>query len=432
MTTTYDPSHPKYFDEDDLREEVDRVFDLCHGCRMCFNYCGSFPKLFDFVDSKGQQHAKLTSEEQDEVVDACFQCKICYVKCPYIPPHEWALDFPRLMMRANAVAAGKRSLRERITDQVLARTDLVGAVSSRAAPLANQAIGTPNTPARRLLDRIAGVSPVRMLPSYSRTRFSRWFKDRLPRYIAAPRARAAVFPTCFVEYNKPRIGADIVSVYEASEIRCSLVEGFSCCGAPWLHQGNVRQFLDQAARNVEALSRCVEQGQDIVVPQPTCGYVIKRDYPLYLGTEAAARVAANTYDANEYLVKVAKEQGPLPGMAKLEAAPSVTYHAACHLQAQNAGLKGRDLLKMLGAKVTVVAKCSGIDGTWGYRSENERESKRMAAALAGQIANGKSDYVCGDCHLANTAIDEEIDAGVMYPISLVAKLLAIEPAPPIE
>jgi glycerol-3-phosphate dehydrogenase subunit C len=433
VTTIYDPNDPTYYDETDLREELGRVFELCHGCRMCFNYCDSFPMLFNFVDSKDQQHADLTASEQDAVVDACFGCKICYVKCPYIPPHEWALDFPRLMLRAQAVrtAEHQRDLRARVTDQVLARTDLVGSINQSISGLVNPVVARPNTPIRRVMERVAGVSSQRLLPTYGKVRFSRWFKDRLPRFIATPRAKAAIFPTCFIEYMSPEIGADVTTVFESQDIVCSLPEGVKCCGAPWLHQGNVAEFTRQARANVERLDEVVRQGKDIIVAQPTCAYVVKRDYPIYVPGEQADRVSEHTFDPSEYLVNLMRKDRSM-SLGSVTMDEEVVFHAACHTQAQNVGLKGRDLLKKLGLKVRVVAKCSGIDGTWGYRSENATSSRKMTQSLADQIAKTHSTTVVGDCHLANTAIDEALGVRVEHPISLARRLMGLENQPPLK
>jgi glycerol-3-phosphate dehydrogenase subunit C len=425
VTITYDPAHPKYFDEPDLRAEMDRVFEICQGCRMCFNYCGSFPKLFEFVDRKGLGRAELSEAEQDRVVDECFQCKICYVKCPYVPPHEWMLDFPRLMMRANAVRTSKGGgdVRSLVTDQILARTDLVGKFATLVPDLVNSNVVKPDTVARKAMETLAGISSQRLLPSYTKERFSSWFGRRTKK-AEQRAARALLFPSCFMEYNQPDIGKALVSVYEHFGVECSLPDGIKCCGAPWLHQGHVAQFMQQAADNVAVLAKAVKRGENVVVAQPTCGYVLKRDYPLYLATEEAKQVGEHTYDASEYLVKLARD-GSI-SLDDIAADVDVTYHAACHLQAQNAGLKGRDLLKMLGAKVRVVAKCSGIDGTWGYRKENEESSLKMARALAKQIEPQEAGYVCGDCHLANTAICEQTGLDVLHPIQVAAKMIGLE------
>jgi glycerol-3-phosphate dehydrogenase subunit C len=243
MTTTYDPTHPKYLDEADVREELTRVYDLCHGCRLCFKFCSAFPTLFEFIDRHDDQDAaKMTPAQQDQVVHECFQCKLCYINCPYIPgQHEWELDFPRLMMRAEQVLhkTRTRSVGTRLTDAALGRTDATGRVGSALAPVANAAIATPGSAPRRLMEKVVGISAERILPPYARQRFSSWFRARTPKPARGQRARVAVFPTCLVEYTDTRTGKDLVGVYERNGIACDLPEGQVCCGAPVLHQGDV-------------------------------------------------------------------------------------------------------------------------------------------------------------------------------------------------
>ncbi|RMH77558.1 MAG: hypothetical protein D6683_08735, partial [Actinomyces sp.] len=214
MTTTYDPFDPAYFDEADLRGELTRVFDLCHGCRLCFKFCDAFPRLFELVDRHDDQDAaRLTPAEQDEVVDLCFNCKLCYVNCPYTPDqHEWQIDFPRLMLRAEQVLhrTRRRPLRQKLADTALSRTDLVGRVNTRLAPVVNKAIGRPGSRPRRLLERTVGIAAQRVLPPYTRQRFSTWFRRRRPALGRERQGGAAVFPTCLVEYQDAGVGHDLV------------------------------------------------------------------------------------------------------------------------------------------------------------------------------------------------------------------------------
>ena len=265
MTTTYDPFHPKYFDEADLRGELTRVYDLCHGCRLCFKFCTSFPTLFAFVDAHDDQDAaRLTPAQQDQVVDECFGCKLCYVNCPYIPGQsEWNLDFPRLMMRADQVRVhnGQLSAEARIQNQALARTDLVGRLNSAVAPLANKAIGTPGSFTRKVMEKTVGIASERVLPPYARQRFSTWFKKRTASLPRRRQGQVALFPTCLVEYQNPAIGRDLVKVYERNGIECSLPAGQVCCGAPWLHSGDVDHFVAEGRKNVTVLADAVRAGQ---------------------------------------------------------------------------------------------------------------------------------------------------------------------------
>jgi len=428
MTTTYDPDHPAYFDEQDLRLELTRVYDLCHGCRLCLSLCPSFPTLFDLIDAKDGDVAALSPPEQDRVVDECYQCKLCYVKCPYVPPHEWELDFPRLMLRAKAtVARDRASWRSRLTTAALASTDLVGRASVALSPLANAVVSRPGSLARRALDKAVGVAAERVLAPFAKTRFSTWFNSRAAGALGrAEQGRAAIFPTCLVEYQSPEIGQDLVRVYERNGVRCELPEGLSCCGAPWLHAGNFERFKAQAAANVAVLAPFVRAGRDVVVPQPTCGYLLKRDYPEYLSSDDARLVAERTFDAAEYLWRLHKGEGTSLDTDFTGAVPeAIAYHAPCHLRAQNAGLRGRDLLKLTGAKVTTVTKCSGIDGTWGLRSENYELARSVAQGLKADLERSGAEVISGECELANMAVVEETGRRPRHPLQVLARAYGI-------
>ena len=431
MTITYDPKHPKYLDEADVREELTRVYDLCHGCRLCFKFCTSFPTLFSYVDKHEDQDAgRLTPAEQDQVIDECFQCKLCYVNCPYIPElHEWALDFPRLMLRAQAMrhATGQVTLRKRATTSIMGHTDALGTVASAVAPVANKVMGAkPNSVVRKAVAATAGVSAVRLLPPYAKTRFSTWFKKRTKPVIAKKQGDVAVFPTCLVEYQQPGVGKDLVRVFERNGVECSMIDGAGCCGAPYLHSGDVDSFTKVAVKQVKALAAAVRSGKDIVVPQPTCGYVLKKDYVDYVGGPDAELVAKHTFDSSEYLMNLHKAEGTELDTEFAGTVPeTISYHIPCHLKAQNIGLRSRDLMKLTGAKIKLIDQCSGIDGMWGLKAGNEEYSVPLAVKLGEKVTAAGSEAVVGDCHLANTAIAEQTGAGAVHPLNIVARAYGI-------
>ena len=431
MTITYDPKHPQYLDEADVREELTRVYDLCHGCRLCFKFCTSFPTLFSYVDKHEDQDAgRLTPAEQDQVIDECFQCKLCYVNCPYIPElHEWALDFPRLMLRAQAMrhATGQVTLRKRATTSIMGHTDALGTVASAVAPVANKVMGAkPNSVVRKAVAATAGVSAVRLLPPYAKTRFSTWFKKRTKPVIAKKQGDVAVFPTCLVEYQQPGVGKDLVRVFERNGVECSMIDGAGCCGAPYLHSGDVDSFTKVAVKQVKALAAAVRSGKDIVVPQPTCGYVLKKDYVDYVGGPDAELVAKHTFDSSEYLMNLHKAEGTELDTEFTGAVPeTISYHIPCHLKAQNIGLRSRDLMKLTGAKIKLIDQCSGIDGMWGLKAGNEEYSVPLAVKLGEKVTAAGSEAVVGDCHLANTAIAEQTGAGAVHPLNIVARAYGI-------
>jgi len=434
VTITYDPFHPQYFVEADLRQEMTRVYDLCHGCRLCFKYCTAFPTLFEMVDRfEDQDAARLTTAEQDQVVDECFNCKLCYVNCPYTPgEHEWALDFPRLMLRAEQVRVRNHEvpMKQRLQTQALSRTDLAGKVSSALAPLANKALAATGKFPRTALEATVGIASERLLQPFAKQRFSTWFRKRRttePNKVGTAQGDVALFSTCLVEYQEPAIGEDLVKVYERNGVSCSLPEGQVCCGAPWLHSGDVDAFVKQGRKNVKVLADAVRAGQDIVVPQPTCSYVLKNDYVDYIGGPDAELVAEHTYDAAEYLItKIHKNDGTSLDLTfDGETHEKITYHAPCHLRAQNIGLRSRDLLKLTGAKVTVVAECSAIDGTWGYKEQNYETSRKVAKKMADAIDKADNDVVAGDCHLANGGIIQETGKHPQHPLQLFARAYGI-------
>ena len=433
MTITYDPKHPMYLDEADTRHELERVYDVCHGCRLCFELCPSFPTLFSYIDVHDDQDAgQMTPAQQDHVIDECFQCKLCSINCPYTPnQHEWALDFPRLMLRANAMRRenGQVSLRNKLTTAVIGRTNAIGKVAISMGVVTGVVMGAkPGSLIRKVVEKTAGISSVRLLAPFARIRFSTWFKNRPKTTMLNRQAKVAVFPTCLVEYQDPGIGQDLIKVYERNGIECSLAGEAACCGAPFLHSGDVDTFTKLAKKNVKMLADEVRAGNEIVVPQPTCGYVLKKDYVDYVGGTDATLVAENTYDAAEYLIRLHKTDGKSLDLNFTGEIPeTITYHTPCHLRAQNIGLKSRDLMKLTGAKIKLVQQCSGIDGMWGLRAENAHLSIPIAERLGRMIDDAQGDVVVGDCHLANTAINEQTGNQVFHPLQVVARAYGIQP-----
>ncbi|MCU1392972.1 MAG: hypothetical protein JWM34_1400 [Ilumatobacteraceae bacterium] len=430
MTITYDPHHPQYLDEADVRNEMARVSDVCHGCRRCVSLCTSFPTLFEMIDRHDDHDAgRLTPAQQDQVVDACFQCKLCAVNCPYVPDRdELAIDFPRLVLRSLAMRTdtAQVSVRQRSAAQVISRTDTVGAIASATANTTNKVLAAkPGGIVRNVLEKTTGVSSVRLLPPFARQRFSTWFERRPKVRIGKRQGSVALFPTCLVEYQQPAIGHDLVRVYERNGVEVSLVDA-GCCGAPWLHSGDRDRFIKAAKKNVAALAEEVRAGSTVVVPQPTCGYVIKRDYTAYVPGADAALVAANTFDAAEYLMKIHRDpdtaldvdfDGDIP--------TTITYHAPSHLRAQNIGLRSRDLMKLTGAQIRLVQQASAMDAMWGLRAENAELALDVARALGAEITRGGGEVVAGDCHLANTAITEQTGRTPVHPIQVVARAYGI-------
>jgi Fe-S oxidoreductase len=422
----YDPLDPSYLDAVATRAERDRTFQACSDCRICVRLCPSFRSLFSMVDAYddgADDVTVLTDAEHQRVVDECYQCKLCYVVCPYVPEREQELviDFPRLMLRSLAIQ--EREGKVSASAKLLARTDLQGKIATAFAPVVNSVnhVGL----ARGLMEKVTGIAKDRLLPSFAKVRFTRWFRDRSAPVITEPRAAVALFPTCLVEYQDPEIGKAAVGVYEHNGIVCDLPEGQICCGMPWLDAGAIDKFREHAAKNVAVLAPSVRAGHDVVVPQPTCAYVLKKEYPDFLGTPDAILVAGHTFDTSEYLMARHRE-APLDTEFSGTTYESILWHAACHYRAQQIGPKSKQLMELTGAQVTMVERCSAIDGTWGLRAENLEMARRVAKPLMDRVRESEDQLVVGDCHLANTAITEATAKTPSHPMQVLARAYGLD------
>ena len=425
----YDPTDARYYDEEDLRSEVERIFSLCADCRMCVKYCGSFPTLFDAIDdycTEGKyaevDAKKLKGGDVDKVVDLCFQCKLCYIKCPYTPgDHEWAIDFPRLMTRAKAQKVKKNGVP--FVDKMLGNPDLVGKIGTAAAPLANWA--NANALNRRLMHDTVGIHKDKKLPPFASTTFAKRFEKerRAPQADAA--AKVAFFSTCYVNYNEPDIGMATLEVMAHNNVDVSFAYD-SCCGMPLWHNGDVDGAVAAAKENVASLARQVDEGRTVIATNPTCSQMIRVEYPRLLGTEEAKKVGAKTMDPMEFLASLAAS-----GRLKKDfrtGAGNVTYHMPCHLRAQNIGYKTRDVLSLLpDTRVRVVEECSGHDGTWAMKKEHFDQSLKYGSRAFREMAEGEPKVTCSDCPLAAIQIEQGNGRRPINPMQILAKSYRGEP-----
>jgi glycerol-3-phosphate dehydrogenase subunit C len=418
----YDPSDPGWFSAPEIRAERDRTFHICTDCRVCVKLCPSFKSLFSMIDELGgSDHAsELTDAQHKRVVDECYQCKLCYVICPYTPDQgqEWRIDFPQLMLRS-LTAYGRDGQVSR-SARLLARTDEQGKVATALAPVVNAT--SKLKPARIVMEKVTGIGRDRLLPTFVKERFSTWFKRRP---VPARGEAVAMFPTCLVEYQEPAIGKALVGVLERNTYRCALPEGQVCCGMPWLDAGDVDKFREVAQKNVDALLPAVDAGMSVLVPQPTCAYTLKDEYPAFLGTDEARRVAAATFDAAEFLVNRHRDES-LDTNFEGNTYEKIVWHAACHQRAQQMGPKSAQLMRLTGAEVEVVERCSAIDGTWGLRAENVEMARKIAKPLMDKVSASDAELVTGDCQLANVAMTEGTGKRPVHPLQVLARAYGIE------
>jgi glycerol-3-phosphate dehydrogenase subunit C len=431
-----DWTSPDFYDEAKLDAELRRVFDICHGCRRCFNLCDSFPRLFDLVDIAGDAEVHgIPSQDFGQVVDACTLCDLCFMtKCPYVPPHEWAVDFPHLMLRYRAVEARKAGID--FTDRQLTETDRNGKLAGAVAPLANWATRRDNRLTRPLMERVVGLHRDADLPKFHGKTFAKRAKDAPPTIVADAPARArkvALYATCFVNYNNPAIGEAALGVLARNGIAAEVVYP-ECCGMPQLEQGDLPRVAAKAKSVAAALMPYVEQGYDIVALVPSCALMLKFEWPLLLPDDPAIkRLSQATFDISEYVVDIAKREGLAPGLQPLDG--GVTLHLACHARAQNMGPKAAEMLRLVpNAQVAVIERCSGHGGSWGVMLENFEIALKLGKPVAQQALKLDRPHVVSECPLAASHIlqgMEKLDGAkapeeALHPIQLFARAYGLE------
>ena len=421
-----DWTNPSFFDEENLFRELERVYDICHGCRRCFNLCNSFPTLFDAIDeSESMELDTVPREAYWEVVDHCYLCDMCYMtKCPYVPPHEWNVDFPHLMLRAKAVKFKKGEVKAR--DRILTSTDSVGKLAG--IPVVAQIVNASNKTGagRKLLDKVLGVHPGAILPEYHSSTLRKRLRkqaDETGAVVAAgpTRGKVALFATCYCNYNEPGIGEDLAAVFRHNEIPLTLAPRERCCGMPKLELGDLDAVRAARDANIPELVKLVDAGWDIVAPVPSCVLMFKQELPLMFPDDAdVARVRDAIFDPFEYLM-LRHKHGHLKTDFK-QSLGSVSYHVACHLRVQNIGMKTRDLLQLVPeTTVEPIERCSGHDGTYAVKSECHEISMKICRPVVTKVIRAGASHYSSDCPMAGHQIENGLDNGKApeHPLTLL-------------
>ncbi len=422
-----DWKNPRFFDENALFAELERVYDICHGCRRCFNLCEAFPTLFDLIDESATMEMDgVAKADYWQVVDNCYLCDMCFMsKCPYVPPHEWNVDFPHLMLRAKAVKhrKGQTSLR----DKVLSATDTIGALAS--IPVVSSVVNAVNSlaPARVALEHTLGVHRNAALPKYQSPRFRQRFDKHQSTPIAVEATanttgKVALFATCYGNYNDAHLDDDLVAVFEHNNISVRLVDNERCCGMPKLELGDL-QAVEQAKEvNIPALAELVDAGYDIVGPIPSCVLMFKQELPLLFADDAqVAKVRDAMFDPFEYLM-LRHRDGKLKTDFK-NPLGSVAYHAACHQRVQNIGPRTREALELVpDTTVTTIERCSGHDGTYAVKREFHEAAMKIVRPVVRQVDSASARHLTSDCVMAGHHIRNAMGDNAPEPVPPLALL----------
>ena len=409
-----DWKNPEFYDEDKLLAEMERIFDICHGCRRCVSLCDAYPTLFDLVDESSTMEVDgVAKEDFWKVVDQCYMCDLCYqTKCPYVPPHEWNLDFPHVMLRAKAVQFRKGE--RKISHKLLSNTKVQAAVGT--LPVVDKVINASNRSkgVRKVMEKVLDLHPDAHLPPFHSDTLRRREKGRTPltaepREAGPTRGKVALFATCYCNVNTPDIGQDIIRVFEHNGIPVRMTDKEQCCGMPKLEQGDLDTVEKYKNANVPELVRLIDEGWDIVAGIPSCVLMFKQELPLmFPDDEGVQKIKQHIFDPFEYLMHRHKE-----GLLNTEFKQSlgtVVWQVPCHQRVQNIGPKTRDVLALVpDTKVEMIERCSGHDGTYGVRAGTYDKSQKIARPVVSRVKRMEPDYLVSDCPMAATQIANHLD-----------------------
>jgi glycerol-3-phosphate dehydrogenase subunit C len=405
---------PDYLNESSLFKELERIFDICHGCRRCFSLCNAFPTLFDAVDeSPSGEVESVDKKVYWDVVDHCYLCDMCYMsKCPYVPPHPWNVDFPHLMLRAKAYKFKHHSVRAR--DKILSSTDMVGSLAG--IPVVAGVVNAVNkTPfGRAMLDKTLGVHPEAPIPEYHSNTYRKRHRTKEhpalePRASEDTKGRVVLFATCYGNRNEPALGEDLTAIFEHNGIPVTIAKQERCCGMPKLEIGDLETIEDYKRKNIPELVRWVDEGWDIVTPVPSCTLMFKQELPLmFPDDEQVQKVRDAMFDPFEYLWSRYKA-----GLLRTDFTRKlgkITYHVPCHTRVQNLGLKTRDVLMLVPeTQVDPIERCSGHNGTYGVKSEFREVSMKIGRPVVRRVADSDADFYSSDCPMAGHQIESGLE-----------------------
>ena len=424
-----DFENPNFLNPEKLDAEMRRVFDICHGCRRCFNLCDSFPKLFDMIDeSKNEDVESLSSNQFTPVVDACTLCDMCFMtKCPYVPPHDFDLDFPHLMLRYRM--AQKKQGKLPAVPRQLAEIDRNSKIGVTFSGLINWMTDIKNKFFRKILQIVSGIDIRVKIPKYNSETFSNFFKNnnnKINYENKKSERKVVVYTTCFVNFNKKNTGVAALKVLKKNGVEVQ--EAYpGCCGMPFLEQADLPKVVEQAKKVSKDLIEWIDKGYKVITLTASCGLMLKFEWPLLLPNDKnIQKLSTNVMDIDEYIVDIANHEGIAEGLQEIDG--GVTVHHACHARAQNMGIKARDMLKLIpNIKIDVVERCAGHGGTFGVMKETHDLAIKVGRPTARQIKTKNNKYMASDCPLAGKHLKQlEEDTNIsndeaLHPIELMAK-----------
>ncbi|MFK7816684.1 MAG: heterodisulfide reductase-related iron-sulfur binding cluster [Gammaproteobacteria bacterium] len=418
---------PKFYDQEDLNAELERVFDICHGCRRCVSLCNSFPTLFDLVDeSETMEVDGVAKDDYIKVVDQCYLCDLCFLtKCPYVPPHEWNVDFPHLMLRAKAIKFKEEGASKR--DNMLSNTDKNGKFFG--IPVVAQTVNAlnNNSLARKGMEKAMGIHPEAYLPPYASKSVKKQLSNHQtsvdsPKAVGSTTGKVAIYATCYGNHNEPGLVEDLIKIFEHNNIATKVITQDKCCSMPKLELGDLESVEANKNHNIPIMKKVVDDGWDIIAPIPSCVLMYKQELPLmFPEDEALKTVQQSIFDPFEYLAL--RHKAELLNTDFKTSLGKVSYHAPCHLRVQKIGNKTRDILNLVpDTEIDLIERCAGHDGTYAVKEEFHEISMKIARPVVNKIKKNEPNYFSSDCPLAGYHLANGVDnneSSPTHPITLL-------------
>ncbi|GKW24637.1 sn-glycerol-3-phosphate dehydrogenase subunit C [Pectobacterium carotovorum subsp. carotovorum] len=394
----------------------DNSFEDCIKCTVCTTYCpvSRVNPLYPGPKQAGPDGERLRRKAPalyDDALKYCTNCKRCEVACPS------DVKIGDIIQRAKAThSSHKPTLR----DAILSHTDLMGSIATPFAPLVNTA--TSLKPVRQLLDKALKIDHRRQLPKYSFGTFRRWYRQQAAKQQTYDE-QIAYFHGCYVNYNHPQLGKDLVQVFNAMGIGVQLLNKEKCCGVPLIANGFHDKARKQAHANIKSLDEAINhKSLPVVATSSSCTFTLRDEYPHLLGVDNS-HVRDGVELVTRQLYRLLEEGRTLP-LGKLPL--RVAYHTPCHLERMGWTAYTLALLQRIpGLELVMLdSQCCGIAGTYGFKKENYATSQGIGAPLFQQIEESGVDIVVTDCETCKWQIEMSTSKKCEHPITLLARALA--------
>lgn len=396
-------------------------FEQCTKCTICTVYCPMTPVNPLFPGPKqsgpdGERYRLKGPEFFDPALKYCLNCKRCEVACPS------NVKIGDIIQNARwEYTKGKPSLR----DSILADTDRMGTLATTMAPIVNW--GLRLKPAKIIMDKVLKIDGERTFPAYASQRFTTWYKRNAAEKQELFDKHVTYFHGCYVQYNNPSLGKDMVKVLNAVGYGVKLMKGERCCGVPKISNRLIKEARRDGKINLGCIKKAVfEDHTEVVGTSSTCVMTIRDEYNHVLGLDNSS-IRRHVTLVTRFLYELISE-----GKIKLVFRPDfkmrIAYHTPCHMSKLGWAFYSTELMKMVpGLELTMLdVKCCGIAGTYGFKKENYKYSQAIGKVLFDEILDVNPDYVATDCETCRWQIEMSTPYTVENPITFIARALDVE------